>query len=136
MSSARRLLEIKKSFILSIHPDATLMEALKIMAQKGVGSLLVMEDDRLVGIITERDFVRKVAIKGREEKDTKVREIMTRRVITVHPEQTVNECMELMEKNNIRHLPVVLNDKVIGVISQRDVMREIIYQHKKKLVKQ
>lgn len=131
MSTARHLLEINKTILLSIHPDATLMEALKMMAQKGVGSLLVIEDGRLVGIITERDFIRKVALKGSNEKEGRVRDIMTSNVITVHPEQTLNDCMELMEKNNIRHLPVVLDEKVIGVISQRAVMRDIIYRHRK-----
>jgi len=135
MSSIRHLLDLKKETLFTIQPEATLKDALRIMTQKCIGSLLVMENDRLVGIINERDFIRKVSVKGRDIRGSHVRDIMTSKVITAHPEQTVNECMELMERNNLSHLPVVINDKVIGVISRRDLMRDIIYQHKKKMAK-
>jgi CBS domain-containing protein len=110
----------------SIAPEETVLQALKMMAHKNVGVLLVMTHDTLNGIISERDYARKVILKNRASKDTLVKEIMTPNVITIHPDQTVEEAMELMTNHHIRHLPVLENDTVLGVISMGDVVQFII----------
>jgi CBS domain-containing protein len=122
----RHILAIKGNDIWSISPDETVLEALKRMAHKNVGVLLVMTHDTLKGIISERDYARKVILKNRASKDTLVKEIMTSAVITIHPDQTVEEAMELMTSHHIRHVPVVENDTVLGVISMGDVVQFII----------
>lgn len=122
----RHILAIKGNDIWSISPDETVLEALKRMAHKNVGVLLVMTQDTLKGIISERDYARKVILKNRVSKDTLVKEIMTSSVITIHPDQTVEEAMELMTVHHIRHLPVVENNTVLGVISMGDVVQFII----------
>lgn len=122
----RHILAIKGNDIWSISPDETVLEALKRMAHKNVGVLLVMTQDTLKGIISERDYARKVILKNRASKDTLVKEIMTSSVITIHPDQTVEEAMELMTVHHIRHLPVVENNTVLGVISMGDVVQFII----------
>lgn len=110
----------------SIAPDSTVYDALKMMSDKGVGALPVVEGEKLVGIMSERDYARKVILRGRSSLKTPVREIMTERVIVVHPDQTMRECMELMTNKRVRHLPVVSNDQLIGLISIGDVLKEII----------
>ncbi len=122
----RHILAIKGNDIWSISPDDTVLEALKRMAHKNVGVLLVMTQDTLKGIISERDYARKVILKNRASKDTLVKEIMTSSVVTIHPDQTVEEAMELMTVHHIRHLPVVENNTVLGVISMGDVVQFII----------
>ncbi len=122
----RHILAIKGNDIWSISPDETVLEALKRMAHKNVGVLLVMTQETLKGIISERDYARKVILKNRASKDTLVKEIMTSSVITIHPDQTVEEAMELMTVHHIRHLPVVENNTVLGVISMGDVVQFII----------
>mgnify|MGYP006428639899 CR=1 FL=1 len=128
MSSARRLLQVRKSMVWSVKPDTPLLDALKLMANKSIGALIVLVDGKLVGILSERDYARKVALEGRDENTTLVRDIMSPKVITVHPEQTIQECMALMEDHHIRHLPVVEKERVIGIISLRDVVRDLLYQ--------
>ena len=130
MSTVRHLLQIKGSDVWVITPGSSVYEALRLMADKDVGALLVVEDDKLVGIISERDYARKIILHGKSSKETLVKEIMTPKLITVHPDQTVNECMELMNNHRIRHLPVVLEGRLLGVISIGDVVRDIIYQQR------
>ena len=126
MRTVERLLKAKGYDIWSITPDASVYEAVKLMADKAIGALLVLESGDWVGIISERDCTRKVILKEREPKDTLVREIMTPDVITVHPDQTVEECMTLVTARRIRHLPVVANGKLIGIVSIGDLVKGII----------
>jgi len=107
-------------------PDATVYDAIDQMAQKGVGALLVMEDAKLIGIVSERDYARKVILKGKSSREIQVREIMSHPVICVPPDLTVEQTMALMTDNHVRHLPVVVGETVVGVISIGDVVRGII----------
>lgn len=122
----REILEAKGSEVFSIHPKATVYDAIAEMADKGVGALLVMEDGRLVGIISERDYTRKVILKGRSSREALVEEIMTRDVVTASPDITVAEGMRLMTDHRIRHLPLVSGGKVTGVVSIGDLVKAII----------
>ena len=126
MKTLKQLLEAKGRNVYSITPDARVFDALKLMADKSVGALIVMEGDRLAGIISERDYARKVILHGKSSHDLQVREIMTSRVITVHPGQTVEECMALMTEKRIRHLPVTEGERLIGVLSIGDLVKEVI----------
>jgi CBS domain-containing protein len=119
----------------SVSPDSTVFDAITFMAEIGVGALLVMEGDRLAGIMSERDYVRKIAIMGRSSHTTAVREIMTANVISVTPAQTMEECMELMTEKRMRHLPVLENGKLIGMISIGDLVKNII-EDQKNMIKQ
>jgi CBS domain-containing protein len=127
-TTVRQLLNRKGPEIWSTHPEETVFEALKLMAQKGIGALLVMDGMRLVGIFSERDYARKVILKGKSSHETPVHEIMTAKVVFVHPEQSMTECMALMTDKRIRHLPVMEDDQVVGVISIGDVVKEIIVE--------
>jgi CBS domain-containing protein len=120
------LLNDKGRAIWSIHPDATVYEAIEQMAEKTVGALLVMEGEQLVGIVSERDYARKVILKGKASRETAVREIMSYPVVSVAPELTIQQTMTLMTEKRIRHLPVLVNERVVGVISIGDVVRSII----------
>ena len=126
MKLVKHLLDAKGRHIISIGPDASVFDAIKLMADRTVGSLVVMKDDELVGIVTERDYARKVIIKGRASDSTTVAEIMTPDVLTTSSAQTVNECMEMMTERRIRHLPVVEDNRVIGMISIGDLVEAII----------
>ncbi len=126
MKTLRQLLQAKTYGILSIAPDARVYDALQLMADKNVGALLVMDAGQLIGIITERDYARKVILKGKSSLDTPVREIMTDKVLCVHPNQTVEECMALMTDKRFRHLPVMEGNKLVGVISIGDLVKEVI----------
>jgi CBS domain-containing protein len=130
MTTVRQLLQVKGKDVWSITPDATVYEALRMMADKNVGALLVMDGEQLAGIMSERDYARKIILHGKSSKETYVREIMTSNLVTVHPDQTVEECMTLMTNKRIRHLPVILEGQVLGVISIGDVVRAIIYQQR------
>jgi len=127
MKTVRHLLRTKGNDVLSVSPDSAVFEALRRMAEKNVGAVLVLEGERLVGIFSERDYARKVILKGKSSKDTLVREIMSSHVLYVRPEQTIEECMALMTGKRVRHLPV-LDEKlrVVGVISIGDVVKDII----------
>ena len=120
------LLHDKGRDVWSLTPDATVYEAIDQMAQKGVGALLVMEGERLVGIISERDYARKVILKGKSSREIQVREIMSYPVICVPPELTIEQTMALMTDRHVRHLPVVVAETVVGVISIGDVVRSVI----------
>jgi len=126
MNTVKQLLDAKGHDVWAIAPGDSVYDALKLMAEKGVGAVLVLEEGKLVGIMSERDYARKVILKGKFSKDTPVREIMTPRVICVRPEQTVNECLALMTEHRIRHLPVLADDQLIGVISIGDLVKAIM----------
>jgi CBS domain-containing protein len=126
MTSVAHLLQAKGHAVWSIPPDASVYEAIKLMADKGVGALLVMEGQRLVGIVSERDYARKVILQGKSAWNTPVREIMTDKVFYVRPDQTVEDCMALMTAQRIRHLPVLDADQVIGVVSIGDLVKAVI----------
>lgn len=126
MKLVNHLLDTKGRNIVSISPDASVFDAIKQMADLAVGSLLVMDKGKLLGILTERDYARKVILKGRSSENTKVTEIMTSEVLTTSGAETVNQCMELMTERRIRHLPVVENGEVVGIISIGDLVQAII----------
>jgi len=133
MSTLRHILQVKGDDVWSISPNASVFEALRLMADKDIGALLVMETEHLVGMISERDYARKVILQGKSSRDTRVGEIMTSKVITIHPDQTVQECMGLMSNHRIRHVPVVENEHVLGVVSIGDVLKDIIYMQKRRI---
>ena len=120
------ILNRKGSTVWSVSPDATVFEAISLMAEKNIGALPVLEGDRLVGMISERDYARKVILLGRGSRETAVSEIMTRNLRTVSLDDSVQECMQLMTENRFRHLPVVQEDKLIGLISIGDCVNWII----------
>jgi CBS domain-containing protein len=126
MKTVSQLLQNKGSQVWSIGPEALVIDALKLMAEKEVGALVVLEGDQVVGIVSERDYARKVALQGKSSLTTPVGEIMTERVVYIRPDQTVNDCMALMTNKRIRHLPVMEGDKLIGVISIGDVVKAVI----------
>lgn len=126
MKTLQQLLQAKGNQIYAIAPDARVIDALKLMAEREVGALVVMEGGRLAGIISERDYARKVILHGKSSHDIQVRDIMTAKVITVHPGQTVEECMALMTGKRIRHLPVTDGERLIGVVSIGDLVKEVI----------
>lgn len=125
-TTAQQVLARKAQRLLSIAPDATVFDALTLMAKHDIGSLVVLDGERLTGIFSERDYARQVVLLGKSSKETRVRDIMTHKVLCVRPDQTVNECMALMTEKRVRHLPVLEHKKVIGVISIGDVVKEVI----------
>ncbi|MGD8626063.1 MAG: CBS domain-containing protein [Anaerolineae bacterium] len=135
MTIVRNILQTKGTDIWSVGPDDTVYEALTMMAEKNIGAVLVMNKGRLVGILSERDYARKVDLLGKKAADTPVREIMTGRVLCVNPEQTMEECMALMTDKRVRHLPVVEGRQVVGVVSIGDVVKSII-SHQEFLIEQ
>ncbi|HEX9027932.1 MAG TPA: CBS domain-containing protein [Anaerolineales bacterium] len=126
MYTVKQLLQMKKPGIWSTSPDATVYDALKLMADQDVGALLVIENNRLVGIFSERDYARKVILHGKTSNETLVSEIMTDRVVYVKPSQTTEECMAIMTEKHIRHLPVLEGDQILGVISIGDVVKALL----------
>ena len=120
------LLHHKGSTVWNISPEATVFDAIKLLADKNIGSLPVISHGRLAGIFTERDYTRKIALAGKTSKQTLVKEIVTPDVITVAPDESVEECMRLMTENRIRHLPVMQNDELVGIISIGDLVNWII----------
>ncbi len=133
MKLVKHLLDAKGRHIIAISPDTSVLEAIKIMAEKNIGSLVVMEDDKLVGILSERDSERKVIVKGRSSVSTQVAEIMTHDVVTTSNDQTVDKCMALMTEMRIRHLPVVEDGRVIAMISIGDLVQAIIVDQKEEI---
>lgn len=130
MIAVRNILRSKDATIFSITPGTSVYHALEMMVEKNVSSLLVMEQDKLLGIFTERDYARKVVLKGKSSKDTPISDIMTEKLITVTPATTIDECMQIMSSKYIRHLPVLENDKLVGLVSIGDVVRHIIEDQK------
>ena len=133
MVQIKNLLEQKGHDIWSINPENTVLEAIKLMDDKSVGALAVINELNLVGIISERDYARKVILKDRSSRHTKVKDIMTRKVFHTVPEQDINECMAIMSEHNIRHLPVIQDNQLIGMISLGDVVKEIIAEQQYKI---
>jgi CBS domain-containing protein len=129
MRPIQELLKKHGGTIWSLHPQETVFDALKSLSDHDVGALMVIDEDRLVGIFSERDYTRKIALAGKASKFTRVEEIMTANVLTVGPQTRTKDCMALMSQKKIRHLPVVEGDKVLGMISIRDIMDDIIADH-------
>lgn len=126
MTTASQLLDKKGHAVYEISPDASVFDAIKEMADKGIGALLVMERDDLIGIMSERDYTRKIALEGRSSRDTPVRDIMSTEVVYARPQQTVEDCVALMTQRRIRHLPVADRGNVVGVLSMRDLAQSMI----------
>ena len=126
MKSVRDILASKGHDVWSIGPDATVFETLQLMAEKEIGAVLVMAGDSAVGMFTERDYARQVILKGKASKDTPVREVMATRVVYVKPDQTIENCMALMTDKRVRHLPVLDQNRVCGVLSIGDVVKAVI----------
>jgi len=130
MTTLRDIIRKKGNVVYSISPDATVFEAMKVMADDNAGALLVMSDGRVEGILSERDCVRRVELHGRTSKDTKVSDIMTSKVLYAQSNQSVEECVAVMLDKSIRHLPVFEGDELIGLISARDALAEMVDQQK------
>jgi CBS domain-containing protein len=129
MKPVQELLQKRDPTLFQVAPDVMVFDALKLLADHGVGAMVVMERQRLVGIFSERDYTRKVALQGRNSRDTPVSAIMTSEVVSVSPTTSTRTCMALMSQRKIRHLPVVDADRVLGMISIRDIMDDIIADH-------
>jgi CBS domain-containing protein len=129
MKTVKDILRIKGNDIWSTTPDATVYEALQTMAEKNVGALVVLDADTVVGIMSERDYARKVILHGRSSREIRVREIMTSEVYFVRPEQDIKECMAQMTDKRVRHLPTLENDRLVGIISIGDVVKAVIAEH-------
>jgi CBS domain-containing protein len=130
MKTVAQMLEGKAQRLLSVPPEATVYDAVQLMAQADVGALVVLDGERLAGIFSERDYARKVILFGKSSKETLVREIMTEKVLCVRPDQTVDQCMALMTDKRVRHLPVLDHKRVSGVISIGDVVKEVISEQR------
>lgn len=126
MKTVSAILKSKGDDVFAVTPDDTVYDSLKVMADKEVGALLVMDGEKLVGIVTERDYARKVILEGKSSRTATVSEVMTKRVLCVNPEQTVDECMALMTDKRARHLPVLDHKKVVGVVSIGDLVKATI----------
>ncbi|WP_369943736.1 CBS domain-containing protein [Xanthomonas medicagonis] len=133
MRTVRQLLGDKGGEVHAVSPDAAVVDALRLMADKGIGAVLVMQDGRLAGILSERDYARKVVLQDRSSATTPVRDIMSAKVYTVDPSQSVQQCMELMTGQRIRHLPVVQAGTVVGVISIGDLVKAVIEEQQQEL---
>ncbi len=134
MRNVRHLLEAKSPEVYAIAPDAPMIDAIRLMAEKRVGALLVLDNGRLAGIISERDYARKIILQGRSSKSTAVSEVMTTDPRTVGLEDSAEHCMALVTDQRIRHLPVVVNDKVVGVVSIGDLVKAVIEDQQQELV--
>lgn len=130
MARVKQLLQGKGHDVWSIGPEASVYDAIAKMAQEEVGALVVLEGESLIGVVSERDYARKVVLQGRSSKDTKIKDIMTTRVAYARPDQSVEDCMAMMTEKRIRHLPVMDGDKLLGVISIGDLVKFIIEEQK------
>lgn len=129
MDQVWQVLEHKGHEVWSVSPDETVFQALKLLAEKDIGALVVLEGGEVTGIFSERDYARKVILQGKSSADTRVREVMSSRVLYVRPEQSVDECMALMTENHVRHLPVIQGKQLVGVISIGDLVKSVISHH-------
>lgn len=130
MKTVKQLLEGKRHKLITVSPRETVFDALKKMADNDVGALIVLDGERLIGVFSERDYARKIILHGKSSRDTVVHEIMTANVISVRPSQTVEDCMGLMTDKRIRHLPVLDEGKVVGIVSIGDVVKEMLSEQK------
>lgn len=130
MSTVQQLLSLKGHQVWTIEPDCTVFDALELMAREDIGSLVVMEGDQFVGIVTERHYSRKIALMGRTSPNTRVRDIMETNIVVARPDQTVEECMAVMSECRIRHLPIVEGNELVGIISIGDLVKSVIANQK------
>lgn len=130
MGTVRHILQKKGNSVFSVEPTSTVYSALELMVERDVGSLLVMDNGKFAGIFTERDYARKVMLKGKSSRETLIRDIMSEHPATVTPDETVEQCMSLMTKRYIRHLPVLEEDKLVGLVSIGDIVKYIIEEQK------
>ena len=126
MPTVRQLLEAKSPEVIAIGPDSPVIDAIRLMAERGIGALVVMDGPRLAGILSERDYARKIVLQGRSSRDTPVSSIMTAEVVTVAPGDSIDHCMQLVTDRRIRHLPVVDGGAVVGVLSIGDLVKTVI----------
>ena len=133
MSTVDTLLSSKGCQVWHTQPEQSVLDAITLMEQKGVGALAVVDGDRLVGILSERDYARQVILKGRRSKDTLVKDIMTRQVLVTHKDQSINDCMVMMTEKKVRHLPVMNDETLVGMISLGDVVKQIIHDQEIKI---
>lgn len=133
MKLVQHLLDAKGRQVISVAPDTSVLDAIKLMAEKGIGSLVVLDGEELAGIVTERDYARKVIIKGRASESTPVGDIMTAEVLTTSPDSTVDKCMAMMTRKKCRHLPVVEDGAVVAMISIGDLVQAIIADQKEEI---
>ncbi len=130
MNTLSQLLHGKSNVVWSIGPDDSVYDAIHLMAEKGIGALVVLKDESLVGVISERDYARDVVLKDRSSKETLVKDIMSDKVIYADPNQTVDECLAVMTEKRIRHLPVMDGDQMIGLVSMGDLVKVVIAEQK------
>ena len=130
MSTVEQFLDLNSRKIWSLKPDNRVIDSLFLMAEKNISCILIMNQEHLAGLFSERDYARKVVIKGKNSNETLLKEVMTDKLITISPKTGLDECMQLMTDHRIRHLPIVDNNKVVGLISIGDVVREMLVQQK------
>lgn len=126
MRTVRDILGLKGGTVWSVSPEDTVLHALGVMAERGIGAVVVLDDERLAGILTERDYARRVVLRGRSSRDSLIRDVMTPQVVCVSPERSVDECMALMTDKRVRHLPVLDHKQLIGLVSIGDVVKATI----------
>lgn len=126
MCTIAHLLDIKGHGVISISPEESVYSALELMSERGIGALVVLENGKLIGMISERDYARKVILQGRSSRDTRVRDIMSTQIVCVGPNRSVDECMALLTDKKVRHLPVLQDGKLIGMISIGDLVKQIL----------
>jgi CBS domain-containing protein len=130
MGKVRNIIQNKGNAVFSVKPDITVYNALELMVDKSIGALLIVDQDKLIGIFTERDYARKLVVKGKASRDTLIREVMTENPITVTLDTSIEECMKIMSDKHIRHLPIAENGKLLGLISIGDVVKYVIEEQK------
>ena len=130
MGKVKDILDFKGNAVYHVAPDVTVYHAIEVMCEKNIGGLVIIEDGKMVGIFTERDYARKLILKGRSSKDTPIRDLMTTKVFTVTPDTSIEQCMRMMSDKKFRHLPVEENGELVGVISISDVVRMVINEQK------
>lgn len=133
MTTIKQLLKSKGSNVWTISPDATVFEALELLAKKNIGALVVVEGESLAGIFSERDYARKVILHGKASKETKVGELMTPRVFFLHPNKTIEDCMVIMTMKRIRHIPILEEGRIIGMVTMGDVVKILISEKENKI---